>query len=100
MEDTFLGKWCSTLGAKRQNRQLCISVPQKYYKGDGGARENFVLQARQQTQRNTAVALLCLHTLTYIHMKAHNGGISCTFYPINTLAGCRAKEGPHEHCHN
>lgn len=62
MEDTFLGRWCSTLGAKRQKGQLCISVPQKYYKGAGGEIENFVLQAHQQTQRNTADALLCLHT--------------------------------------
>lgn len=48
MEGTFLGWWCSALGAKRQKGQLCISGSQKYYKGAGGEIENFVLQACQQ----------------------------------------------------
>lgn len=49
MEDTFLGRWCSALGAKRQNRELCVSVSQKCYKGAGEEIDNFVLQAHQQT---------------------------------------------------
>lgn len=89
----FSGKVLLHTGSQETEWATPFICPQKYYKGAGEEIENFVLQAHQQTQRNSADALLCLHILTYIHMKAHNGGISCTFYPINTVAGCRANEG-------
>lgn len=101
MKDTFLERWCSTLGTQTQKNQLYVYFPQLPWKAAGEQQRTlFSRPVNKHRERQLMSSSAYIHRLMSKAVYIHNRGNSFTFYPINTLAGCRAKEGPHEHCHS